>query len=275
LVVIKTTGDRIQDRPLHEIGGKGLFLKEIEEALLREEIDLAVHSLKDMPAELPAGLRIGAVPERADPRDVLIPRDPSVKTLEDLPLGSCVGTGSTRRRAQLARLRPDLTFVEIRGNVDTRLRKVREGVDGMSATLLAAAGLARLGLDVPEAIALSPEQMLPAVGQGSLALEARVDAFELEQALLSIHHTPTATCAAAERAFLERLEGDCTTPIAAYAVTEGADIHMSGLVCGKDGNPWFADSFRSPQAYARRAGGALAEALLRKGAGAVLGVTNA
>lgn len=270
LVIIKTTGDIVQDRPLHEIGGKGLFLKEIEEALLRGDIDIAIHSLKDMPAELPAGLGIGAVPERADPRDVLVVRDPSVRSLDDLPRGARLATGSTRRRAQLSRLRPDLEFVDMRGNVDTRLRKVRAGEGGIDATILAAAGMQRLGLDVPEAIPLDPDVMLPAVGQGALAIEARLGDFELEETLLAIHHTPTATCVAAERAFLERLEGDCTTPLAAHARLEGSDVVLHGLVCGPDGDPWYFDTLTSPGAYARRTGGALAERLLARGAGAVI-----
>ncbi len=270
LVIIKTTGDRIQDRPLHEIGGKGLFLKEIEEALLADEIDLAVHSLKDMPAELPPLLTIGAIPERADPRDLLVPHDPAVKSLDDLPQGSLVATGSTRRRAQLKRARPDLRFVDMRGNVDTRLRKIREAEGGIDATILACAGVQRLGLDVPEGIPLPVDVMIPAVGQGALAIETRMDAFELESALLAIHHAQTATCVSAEREFLERLEGDCTTPIAAHAVLEGHDVRLTGMVCGDDGDPWFQDELVTPGAYARRTGGALAERLLKAGARAVL-----
>ncbi len=266
LVVIKTTGDRIQDRPLQAIGGKGLFLKEIEEALLAEEIDIAIHSMKDMPAELPMGLRIAAVPEREDPRDVLVPRDPAVRSLDELPEGSLVATGSTRRRAQLARIRPDLRFTGMRGNVDTRLAKVRDGHEGIDATLLAAAGLHRLGVDVPEAIYLDPEVMIPAVGQGTLAIEARLDAFEIESALLAIHHTPTATCASAERAFLERLEGDCKTPIAGYARIVEGQVRLTGLVCGLQGTPWHHATLESPEAWARRTGGALAEQLLAAGA---------
>ncbi len=275
LIVIKTQGDAIQDRPLQEIGGKGLFIKEIETALLEGEIDLAIHSLKDMPAELPNGLRLGAVPTREDPRDVLIPRDPGVTSLAELPEGALVGTGSLRRRAQLARLRPDLRFTGMRGNIDTRLQKVRQGYENIDATLLAAAGINRLGLDVPEAIMLEPEVMLPAIGQGALAVETRVDAFELEPALLSIHDAATATCVAAERELLERLEGDCKTPLAGYARLTGSDVELRGLVCGPDGDPWFYDSIVSPAAYARRTGGALGERLLAMGASVVLGAYRA
>ena len=270
LVVIKTTGDRIQDRPLHQIGGKGLFLKEIEEALLEEEIHLAINSLKDMPAELHPELRIGAVPEREDPRDVLVVRDTGIRELAELPHGSVVGTGSLRRSAQLKYLRPDLEIVGIRGNVGTRLEKLRAGVDGMQATLLAAAGINRLGLNVEGAIPLSTEQMLPAVGQGALCVEARADSFELEEVLLTLHHSQTSTCVSAEREFLERLGGSCTTPIAGYAEIEGHELKLRGLVAGPDGHPWFERTLVSPQAYARRTGGALAEQLLADGAGNVL-----
>ena len=270
LVVIKTTGDRIQDRPLHQIGGKGLFLKEIEEALLVEDIQLAIHSLKDMPAELHPELRIGAIPIREDPRDVLVVRDTGIKTFEELPENSIVATGSLRRSAQLKRLRPDLEIVGIRGNVGTRLDKLRAGVDGMAATILAAAGLNRLGLDVDGAILMSTEQMLPAVGQGALCIEARADSFELEEVLLAVHHAQTATCVSAEREFLERLGGSCTTPIAGFGEIYGHELRLRGVVAGPDGTPWFERELISPQAYARRTGGALAEQLLTDGAGAVL-----
>ena len=271
LVVIKTTGDMVTDRPLQEIGGKGLFVKEIEEELLAGRIDLAIHSLKDMPAALHSELRIGAVPPRADPRDVLVPADPAARSLADLPHGALVASGSLRRRLQLARLRPDLRFCELRGNVDTRLRKVRAREGGIEATVLAAAGLLRLGLEVPEAIVLSPEEMLPAVGQGALCIEARGDSFELEEALLSVHDAETATCVSAEREFLERLGGDCKTPIAGFAVLENSEVWVRGLVAHPSGTPFLTHELRSPAAYARRTGGALAEALLRRGASGLLG----
>lgn len=270
LVVIVTTGDRVLDRPLQEVGGKGLFTKEIEDALLAGHIDLAIHSLKDMPAVMHPELRIGAVPRRADPRDVLIPSDPSIRSVEALPSGALVASGSLRRRLQLARLRPDLRFCELRGNVDTRLRKVRAAEGGIAATLLAAAGLARLGLSVPEAIVLSTDQMLPAVGQGALCIQARADSFELEELLLSVHDSDTATCVSAEREFLERLGGDCKTPIAGFAELDGHELRMRGLVAHPSGAPWLDAELRSPAAYARRTGGALAEALLRRGAGDLL-----
>jgi hydroxymethylbilane synthase len=270
LVIIKTSGDSIQDQPLQAMGGKGLFVKEIEEALLKGDIDIAVHSLKDMPAQIPMGLSISSVPQREDPRDVLIPRDPNVRALNQLPRGAVVATGSLRRKAQLLRVRPDLNIVGIRGNIDTRLKKVREGEGGIDATILAAAGIARLSMDVPEAIVLDTALMLPAVGQGALAIESSLDAFELEGALLSIDHAPSATCVAAERAYLERLEGSCTVPLAGYAVIEGNEVVLKGLVCGESGAPWYYREIRGPQAYARRLGGALAEQLLEMGAESVL-----
>ena len=270
LVVISTAGDRIQDRALSEIGGKGLFVKEIEDALLRGEIDLAIHSMKDVPAVMHSELHVGAIPKRADPRDVLVPSDPSVRRVEDLPEGALIATGSLRRKLHLSALRPDLRFTELRGNVDTRLRKVRAGEGGMGGTILAAAGLARLGVSVPEGIALSPEQMLPAIGQGALCIQARADAFELEALLLTIHDADTATCVSAERELLERLGGDCRTPIAGFGMVDGSEIWLRGWVASVDGQRRFSAELRSPTAYARRSGGALAEALVRDGAGAVL-----
>ena len=270
LVIIKTTGDHIQDRPLREVGGKGLFTKELEEALLRGDIDLAVHSLKDVPSELPKGLTLGAIPRREDPRDLLVTRDPSIRSIMDLPQGATVATGSLRRRAQLKHHRPDLNVVALRGNVDTRLRKLREGADGIEAIILAAAGVNRLGLQIPEAVPIPTELLLPAIGQGALALECSIDAHELETALLAIHDTPTATCVAAERELLERIGGDCSTPLAGHAVLVGSDVHLTGLICGPDGDPWIQETLVSPGAYARRTGGALAEHLLKAGGAAVL-----
>ena len=270
LIVIKTTGDRIQDRPLQAVGGKGLFTKEIEEALLDGSLDLAIHSLKDMPAEQPPGLRIGAVPRREDPRDVLIPRDHAIRSLADLPVGALVATGSLRRGAQLRRARPDLRIMGIRGNVDTRLRKVRAGEEGIEGTIVAAAGLKRLGVAVPEAVPIPIDVMLPAVGQGALAIQARLDDTSVEAALIAINDADAATCVAAERAFLERLEGSCTVPLAGHAFLDGSDVVMTGLVCGPDATPWYQRTLRSPGADARRTGGALAEQLLADGAAAVL-----
>ena len=272
LVVIRTMGDRIQDRPLHEVGGKGLFVKEIEQALLDGEIDLAIHSLKDMPALLPPGLMLGAVPRREDPRDVIVPHDPAVRTLDDLPRGAKVATGSLRRQCQLARVRPDLELIEIRGNVDTRLRKVRAAADGIQATVLAAAGIARLGLVVPEAIAIEPEVMLPAVGQGALALEVRQDPKPgLRDALARVNHPDTATCVAAERSFLLALGGDCTTPLGGYAVVENGQVRMRGVVSGPRGEPWhFVEEVGEPS-RAREIGERVAELLLAAGASELLG----
>src|SRR5437660_7692194 len=208
--IIKTTGDKITDVPLAKVGTKGLFTKEIEEALLDGRAHLAVHSLKDLPTELPEGLVLGAVPEREDPRDAMVGR-----TLANLPLGAKVGTSSLRRAAQLRRLRPDLQVESIRGNLDTRLRKLDEGQ--YESIVLAAAGLARLGWSGRIAEFLQPEVMCPAVGQGALAIETRIG----EDACRALDHAPTRAAVTAERAVLSALGGGCLTPIGAYARVEG------------------------------------------------------
>ncbi len=232
IIVIKTTGDRVQDRPLAELGGKGLFAKEIEQALLAGTIDCAVHSLKDLETHLPPGLAIGAVLARADPRDALIA--PGAKSLGDLPEGASVATGSIRRAAQLRALRPDLAIGPLRGNVDTRLAKIRSGA--AAATLLAMAGLARLGLAVPEATPLDPDVILPAPGQGLVAIECRERDARV-RALLVACADPAATAAmAAERALLAGLDGSCKTPIGALAETlpNGA-LRLRALLARDDG----------------------------------------
>lgn len=228
---VVTTGDRIQDRPLSEIGGKGLFVKEIEEALLDGSAQFAVHSIKDVPAMLPEGLGIVCVPLREDPRDVLV--SPKYGTLANLPKGATVGTSSLRRQLMLRAARPDLSFVALRGNVDTRLRKVSEGE--ADAIVLARAGLVRLSLQDRATEVLEPEISLPAVGQGALGIEARlVDEGTL--ALLGVlHDAETATCVAAERAVLGALEGDCKTPIAAFAQREGASMRLRAFIANPDG----------------------------------------
>ncbi|MCA9567956.1 MAG: hydroxymethylbilane synthase, partial [Myxococcales bacterium] len=221
LVVISTRGDRITDRPLQEVGGKGLFTKELEDAMLSGDIHFAVHSLKDMPTEDPPGLVLACVPERVDPRDGLVGA-----RLADLPHGAVVGTGSIRRVLQLKALRPDLELRGIRGNVDTRIAKQRSGE--YAAVVLAMAGLTRLGLaDVAdEPIAVT--DMIPAVGQGALAVQARGDDESTLQILDAIHHGPTATCVAAERAFLVGISGGCSVPAAAHAVWDGDQIRITG-----------------------------------------------
>jgi hydroxymethylbilane synthase len=232
LVPIRTTGDRVQTRRLAEIGGKGLFTKEIEEALLDRRIDLAVHSLKDMETHLPAGLEIGGVLSRDDPRDVLVSR--SGMPLAQLPPGARVGTGSLRRRAQLLRLRPDLALAPMRGNVDTRLDKLAAGE--VDALVLALCGLERLGKADLATEILSPEQMLPAIGQGALAIECRAGDAELRALLAPLNDPASAACVAAERAMLAALDGSCRTPIGGLATIGGDRMTLEGLLLSEDGS---------------------------------------
>jgi hydroxymethylbilane synthase len=235
LTIIRTTGDMIQDRTLAEAGGKGLFTKEIEEALRAGAIDLAVHSAKDMPTVLPDGLTITAVLPREDPRDVFISR--VAKTLRELRAGAVVGTASLRRQAIVKRLRPDLEVVPIRGNVDTRLRKLDEGV--VDATLLALAGLKRLGLTQAATSVFAIDEFLPAVGQGIVAIETRADDGATRKLLDAINHAETATALAAERAFLEVLDGSCRTPIAGHATIAAGRLHFRGLIAKPNGSASF------------------------------------
>ena len=230
--VIRTSGDAVQDRPLAEIGGKGLFTKEIEEALLRNEVDLAVHSAKDMATQLPAGLAIAACLPREDPRDVFVSR--VAETLAELAAGARVGTGSLRRAALVRRLRPDLATVPLRGNVETRLRKLGEGV--ADATILALAGLRRLGLDNAATAILDVEMFPPAVGQGVIAIEARADDDQSRALVEAINDADAAIALACERAFLAVLDGSCKTPIAGYARLAGGRVQFSGLIVKPDGS---------------------------------------
>jgi hydroxymethylbilane synthase len=236
LKVIRTTGDAIRDRPLAEVGGKGLFTKEIEEALLAGDIDLAVHSAKDMPTVLPAGLSIAAVLPREDPRDVFISR--KAATLRALPPGAIVGTASLRRQALVKRARPDLTVVNFRGNVETRLRKLEEGA--VDATLLALAGLNRLGFAKAATAILPIDEFLPAVGQGVIALEARDGDARTRGLIEPINAPGDATALAAERAFLAVLDGSCRTPIAGFATLDGGRLRFRGLIARPDGSESFA-----------------------------------
>lgn len=232
VVVIKTTGDRVQDRPLAELGGKGLFAKEIEQALLADTIDCAVHSLKDLETHLPPGLVIGAVLPRADPRDALIA--PAARSLADLPEGASVATGSIRRAAQLRALRPDLAIGPLRGNVDTRLAKIRGGA--AAATLLAMAGLERLGLSVPEATPLDPDVFLPAPGQGLVAIECRERDGRVRELLAACGDAASAAAMAAERALLAGLDGSCKTPIGALAAAlPGGALRLRAMLARADG----------------------------------------
>lgn len=271
LVEIVTRGDRVQDVALSKIGGKGLFISEIEDALLRGEIDFAVHSLKDVPAELAPGLTIAAIPRREDPRDLLIAR--GAADLDGLPEAARVGTSSLRRAAQLLRLRPDLRIEPLRGNIDTRLRRLA----GLDAIVLAAAGLLRMGwwrdgrveLAEANAVALATEQVLPAVGQGALALECRTDDAVTRGYLAALHDPATALCATAERAFLTLVGGSCQVPVAAFArlETEGVLV-VDGLIASPDGRFAVRSSERGdpdPELGSR-----LAERLLAQGGRAIL-----
>ncbi|MCB2185897.1 MAG: hydroxymethylbilane synthase [Deltaproteobacteria bacterium] len=232
LDIIKTKGDRILDVPLAQVGGKGLFVKEIEDALLERRAHLAVHSMKDMPTELPPGLIIGAIPERENPHDVMVSRGQLL--LKELPTGARIGTSSLRRQAQLLARRPDFQIVSIRGNVETRLRKLSE--EDLDAVVLAQAGLNRLELNDVQPEVLPPDVLLPAVGQGALALECREDDPDTLAILSLLHHPPTAWTVAAERAFLARLEGGCQVPIAGHAVLEPHGlVRLAGLVASLDG----------------------------------------
>ncbi|MFZ1430798.1 MAG: hydroxymethylbilane synthase [Geminicoccaceae bacterium] len=229
--VVSTQGDRIQDRTLAEIGGKGLFTEEIEAGLLDGRLDLAVHSMKDMPTALPTGLVISAVLERADPRDALIAR--GQRGIADLAQGAVVGTASLRRAAQLRAVRPDLEVVPLRGNVQTRLRKLAAGE--VHATFLAMAGLIRLGLEDVVSAPLAPEEMLPAVAQGAIGIESRADDELVLGLLAAINHGPTMLRITTERAFLAVLDGSCRTPIAALAEIDGVQLRLRGLVASPDG----------------------------------------
>ncbi len=230
-IIIRTRGDEILDAALHEVGGKGLFVTEIEEQLLDGRIDLAVHSLKDLPGDLPPGLMLGAVPEREEPWDVLVSR--GGESIRGLPPGSRVGTSSLRRQAQLKRYRSDLEVVDLRGNVDTRLRKVSEGE--VAGAILAAAGLNRLGHGARVTERLAPELMLPAVGQGALGLEVREDDLDTIAALAGLDHGPTRQAVAAERSVMAYLEGGCQVPIAAFAEFRGDVLRLRGVVASLDG----------------------------------------
>jgi hydroxymethylbilane synthase len=267
LVVLKTRGDKIVDRALSEVGGKGLFVKEIEDALLDGRAEIAVHSMKDLPAELAPGLEVAAIPEREDPRDALVVR-PGLEahSVAALPQGARVGTSSLRRLCQLRALRPDLVIEPMRGNVDTRLGRVARG--DFDAIVLACAGLRRLGHAERISAALSIDESLPAVGQGALAIECRSDDAATKARLQPLDHGPTARAVAAERAALARLEGGCQTPLGAYAVIEGDAIAIRAFVGSVDGTQLLHAQRRGADASV---GIAIADELLAAGAAALLG----
>jgi hydroxymethylbilane synthase len=267
LLPLKTEGDRLASVSLAKVGGKGLFVKEIEEALLDGRADLAVHSAKDLPARLPPQLVLVAFPERADARDALVARERGA-TLGTLPRGARIGTGSVRRTAQLRALRPDLEIVPLRGNVPTRLRKLESGP--LDAIVLACAGLERLGLAERIDERLAPELVLPAVGQGALAIEARRDD-ALARALEALGHGPTATCIAAERGVLEGLGADCNVPLAAYAeFTARGTLRLRSLLAASDGSRILRSEIEGAPAAAAGLGARAAEALLREGGAELL-----
>jgi hydroxymethylbilane synthase len=260
-VEVRTEGDRDRNTPLSVLGGKGIFVKELEVALLDRRVDLAVHSLKDVPCTLPEGLTIAAVLSRGDARDALVSRDS--QALAELPAGARVGTGSRRRRAEILRLRPDIEPVEVRGNVDTRIRRVREGA--VDAVVLAVAGLERLGRLHEAAQIFTVDELLPAIGQGALAVEVRTDDERVRGLLTAIDDRDTHLCIRAERAFLRRLGGGCLTPAAAYAELEGEMLLLRGLVAGEDG-ALLREAERGPAGAPEALGERLAEALAAKGA---------
>jgi hydroxymethylbilane synthase len=263
---IQTSGDKILDVPLAKIGGKGLFVKEIEEALLSGEIDLAVHSMKDVPTELPPGLDLLCIPAREDPRDALISRHGV--PFKDLRHGARVGTSSLRRQSQLLQVRPDLSISMLRGNLDTRLKKLREGQ--FDAIVLAAAGLRRLGWEREITEYLSPEISLPAIGQGALGIEGRRDDAFVRDLLRGLEHAPTRTMVMAERALLHRLQGGCQVPIAAHATLTGSEVVLEGLVASVDGKEIIRDLVRGAVDDPGRLGIELAERLLARGADRIL-----
>jgi hydroxymethylbilane synthase len=263
---IKTTGDMILDVPLARVGGKGLFVKEIEETLLSGDIDLAVHSMKDVPTDLPDRLAIVAITRREDPRDAFL----SVKyrKFEELPQGAKLGTSSLRRQTQLLGLRPDLTVETLRGNLDTRIRKMEEG--RYDAIILAAAGLRRLGWEAKITEYIPEEMSLPAIGQGALGIEIRVDDMDTREAVSFLNDRDAAFAVRAERGFLKRLEGGCQVPIASYGRTEGDGIFLKGMVGRPDGSEIIRGSARGSTSDPEALGMGLAEQLLARGAKEIL-----
>ena len=267
LNVIKTKGDIILDVPLAKVGGKGLFVKEIEEALLNGEADLAVHSMKDVPMELPQGLLLGCVPPRENPTDCLL--SCQYGSVAALPQNACVGTSSLRRQAQLLAQGPDLRSESLRGNVDTRLRKLREGV--YDAIVLASAGLNRLELTAPCMHSLDPQVFLPAVGQGALGIECREDDYDLFALLAQLEDTPTRVCVEAERGFLAGLEGGCQVPIAGHArLLDDDTLCLEGLVAEVDGSRILRAQKQGHTSQARQWGLELASEILDQGGRAIL-----
>lgn len=266
LIKIKTTGDKIQDAPLAKIGGKGLFVKEIEEALLKKRTDLAVHSIKDVPTEFPEGLHLSVITKREDPRDVLISKDG--KPLKDLPKGAKIGTSSLRRQAQLLHFRSDFELIPLRGNLDTRLKKLKSM--NLDAIVLALAGVKRLGFDEKITEIIPPGVSLPAIGQGALGIETRMADQEVESQIRFLNDRDSSIAVNAERAFLKKLEGGCQVPIAAFARIVGTMLHIDGLVGTMDGKRLIRHHVEGPIERAESLGVELAEILLGQGAKEIL-----
>jgi len=271
LKIIKTKGDIILDVPLAKVGGKGLFVKEIETALLDGSIDLAVHSMKDMPADFPKGLCIGAIPEREKPQDVLVTR--FGHPLDQLKQGARIGTSSLRRSAQLLHLRPDIRIVPLRGNLDTRIKKLES--ESLDAIVLAAAGMLRMGLADRITQVLDESVMLPAVGQGALCIEIREDDPRITPLIAELDHMPTRQVVVGERAFLNRLEGGCQVPIGGHGRLDDTGYTLTGLVCDVDGSHMIKMTQAGTVAQSEQVGLELAESLLARGAGEILERLNA
>ncbi len=267
LTKIKTQGDKILDVPLAMVGGKGLFVKEIEEAMLRDEIDIAVHSMKDVPTVFPEGLALRCITEREDPRDICILK-PGFKSFQDLPQGARIGTSSLRRKAQLLHLRPDFQMIDIRGNVQTRISKLTE--EDLDGVVLASAGMKRLGFTGQISEYLPVEVSLPAIGQGALGLESRIDAAEINDLIDFFNHPETACAVKAERALLARLEGGCQVPIAAFGTVEGDRLSFTGLVSDVEGKRMLKKTAQGPVDQAEKIGISVADDLLIKGADKIL-----
>jgi hydroxymethylbilane synthase len=266
LLRIKTSGDKILDVPLAKVGGKGLFVKEIEEALMSKKVDLAVHSMKDVPTDLPESLYIAAVTKREDPRDVLISRNKV--SLRKLPPGAKIGTSSLRRQSQLLKLRPDFQMITLRGNLDTRLRKLE--TEGLEAIVLAAAGVKRLGYEDSITEYLDPFLMLPAIGQGALGIEIRRNDDFVKKLVAVLDDPETHVTVLAERAFLRRLQGGCQVPFAAHALVKDGKMHLKGLVASVDGQRIVAGELEGDKSRAEALGVELAEKLIRQGAGEII-----
>lgn len=264
--IIKTTGDRITDRPLAMVGGKGLFVKEIEAALLDGSIDLAVHSMKDMPGELPDGLEIGAIPERANPFDALICAQGTL--LKNYPKGAVIGTSSLRRGSQLKHMRPDLEIKSIRGNLDTRLKKLKSGE--YAAIVLAAAGLERLGQSSEITEYLTETDMVPAVGQGALCIETRTNDPEIAEILSALDHESTRICVTGERAFLKEIEGSCHIPVACFGKYQDDKILLTAVVASEDGESFIKETIESTPEQVAEKGRELARRVLEKGGQRIL-----